>query len=115
MTRIILASLLLVLILAGCKTGSKSQRESEQPGPAQQKTELKQPSVTIIGAVKNPNVPWVVGLTLAQAIATATYIGSADPKEIIITRQGESATIDAKSLLNGKDIPLEIGDVIELR
>jgi len=77
---------------------------------------MSQPAkgVTVVGPVKYPNVPWVAGLTLAQAIATAEYIGSVDPKEIIITRQGESATLDAKTLLKGKDMPLEMGDVIEL-
>lgn len=71
--------------------------------------------VTVIGAVQNSNVPWVAGLTLAQAVATANYIGAQEPKAIIITRQGESAALEAKDLFNGTDIPLEIGDVIELR
>ncbi|HAO81048.1 MAG TPA: hypothetical protein DCQ92_19175 [Verrucomicrobia subdivision 3 bacterium] len=71
--------------------------------------------VTMVGPVQNPQVPWVAGLTLAQAVATANYIGAQEPKRIIITRQGESAALDAKVLFNGTDIPLEIGDVIELR
>ena len=71
--------------------------------------------VIIDGAVKNPTIPWVAGLTLAQAIATANYTGPDEPKQINITRQGESATLDAKVLLDGTDIPLELGDVIELR
>jgi protein involved in polysaccharide export with SLBB domain len=69
----------------------------------------------VIGPVQNPNVPWVAGLTLAQAIATADYLEPRAPIQIIITRGGESAAMDAKVLLNGTDIPLEIGDVIELR
>ena len=77
---------------------------------------LTVPGVMVIGAVQNPQVPWVTGLTLAQAIATANYIGADEPKQITITtRQGETATLDANVLLNGTDIPLEIGDVIELR
>jgi len=64
--------------------------------------------------VQNPTVPWVEGLTLAQAIATSNYTGTDAPRQIIITRQGESATLDPKLLLNGADFPLEIGDVIEL-
>jgi len=71
--------------------------------------------VRIVGPVQNPNVPWVTGLTLAQAVATANYVGANGPTQIIITRQGESATLDAKVLLNGTDIPLEVGDVVELR
>ena len=57
----------------------------------------------------------MAGLTLAQAIATANYLDAQAPEEIIITRQGESATLDANVLLNGAAVPLEPGDVIELR
>lgn len=78
-------------------------------------TAAQSPGVTIVGAVQHPQVPWVAGLTLAQAVATANYIGADEPKQIIITRQGESATLNAKVLLNGANIPLAIGDVIELR
>jgi hypothetical protein len=65
--------------------------------------------------VQNSQVPWVAGLTLAQAIATANYLDSHEPGEIIITRQGESAKLDPKVLLRGAQVPLEPGDVIELR
>ena len=69
----------------------------------------------IVGPVQNPQVPWVAGLTLAQAIAMANYLDPRAPRQIIITRDGESATLDAKVLLNGTDVPLETGDVVELR
>ena len=65
--------------------------------------------------MQNPQVPWVTGLTLAQAITTANYVGAVEPKQIIITRNGESATMDANVLLNGTDVPLQAGDIIELR
>jgi hypothetical protein len=71
--------------------------------------------VTIVGPVQNPQVPWVAGLTLAQAVATANYVGAQPPEEIIITRQGESASVDPDVLLDGTDVPLEAGDVVELR
>ena len=57
----------------------------------------------------------MAGLTLAQAIATANYLDSHEPKTIIITRQGESAQLDANILLNGVAVPLEPGDMVELR
>jgi hypothetical protein len=60
-------------------------------------------------------VPWVAGLTLAQAVATANYLDSQAPGQIIITRQGESAKLDPDVLLNGVQVPLEPGDVIELQ
>jgi hypothetical protein len=111
----------MAVLLSSCTTKSQAQMKAQQAFLAGQNAVLRQqqaaqsPGVTIIGPVQNPNVPWVEGLTLAQAIATANYLDSQAPKEIIITRDGESATLDAKVLLNGADIPLEIGDVIELR
>jgi hypothetical protein len=80
-----------------------------------QQQQSQTPIVTLVGPVQNPQVPWVAGLTLAQAIATANYLDSHEPKQIIITRDGESATLDAQVLLNGAVVPLEAGDVVELR
>ena len=118
---------LLVLVATGCASKSDARlreqnaylagqnavlTQQQQQQPAQ--TEAQSPGVTIVGPVQHPQVPWVEGLTLAQAITTANYVGSDPPKQIIITRHGESATMDASALLNGANIPLEIGDVIEL-
>ena len=108
--------------LTGCTTKSTARLKEQNAFLAGQNAALRQqqsqpqtPGVTIVGPVQNPNVPWVAGLTLAQAIATANYLDAHAPKQIIITRGGESATLDAKVLLGGTDIPLEVGDVIELR
>jgi uncharacterized membrane protein len=113
------AIVLMIVLLAGCTTKSTLQRNEQNAYLAGQNAILKQQAemagVTVLGPVKNSHVPWVVGLTLAQAIATAQYLDSNDPKEIIITRNGESATVDPKVLLQGTDVPLEVGDVIELR
>jgi len=87
----------------------------QQQAQTAAQTAAESPGVTIVGAVQHPQVPWVTGLTLAQAITTANYVGQDEPKQIILTRHGESAAMDANVLLNGTDIPLEIGDVIELR
>jgi hypothetical protein len=111
---------LLGVLLAGCTSKRTVQREEQNAYLAGQNAILKQQQaetngVTVLGPVKNSHVPWVVGLTLAQAIATADYLDSHDPKQIIITRNGESATVDPKVLLQGTDVPLEVGDVIELR
>ena len=110
----------LVFLLAGCTTRSKSRAAADNAFLAGQNAALQQQlaaqfnGVTVIGAVQRSQVPWVVGLTLAQAIATANYTGAVAPKHIIITRQGESAALDANVLLGGTDIPLEAGDVVEL-
>jgi hypothetical protein len=108
-------------LLAGCTTKSAAQAKAQQSFLAGQNAALRQQQaaqfsgVTVVGPVQNPQVPWVAGLTLAQAVATANYLDSQAPKTIIITRQGESAQLDAKVLLNGVAVPLESGDVIELR
>ena len=108
-------------LLAGCTTKSTSEAKAQQAFLAGQNAALRQQQaaqfsgVTVVGPVQNPQVPWVAGLTLAQAVATANYLDSHVPKTIIITRQGESAQLDAKVLLNGVAVPLEPGDVIELR
>ena len=110
--------LLLALAATGCTSHSKARANAQNAFLAGQNAALRHQQaagVTMVGPVQNPQVPWVVGLTLAQAVATANYIGAQEPKRIIITRQGESAALDAKVLFNGTDIPLEIGDVIELR
>lgn len=105
------------LAAAGCTTSSSARLKAQNAYLAGQNEVLRRQAagVTIVGAVQNPQVPWVAGLTLAQALATANYTGADEPKQILITRQGETAALDAKVLLNGTDIPLEVGDVIELR
>ena len=73
------------------------------------------PTVTVNGHVQNNIVPWVVGLTLTQAIATANYLDSQDPTVITVLRQGQISTIDPKLLFSGQIFTLEQGDVIEIR
>ncbi|HTB85580.1 MAG TPA: hypothetical protein VK742_18170 [Candidatus Sulfotelmatobacter sp.] len=115
---------LLVIVLGlstvGCVSKSHSRLESQNAFLAGQNAALRQQlaqynGITFIGAVKNAQVPWVAGLTLVQAVATAEYIGQDEPRAVVITRQGESAVLDADVLFNGKDVPLEAGDIVELR
>ena len=122
--KILSALLLLALAVTGCTTKSTARLKEQNAFLAGQNAALQQlqmqaaahaPGVTIVGAVQNPQVPWGTGLTLAQAIATANYVGADEPSQIIITRNGESAALNAKVLLDGTVIPLEIGDVVELR
>lgn len=113
-------ALLIAALAAGCTTDSQARAQARAAYLAGQNAALRQqlqaqtPGVTVNGPVKNPRVPWVDGLTLAQAIATADYLDSHPPKTITITRDGESASLDPKVLLDGTDIPLEQGDVIEI-
>jgi hypothetical protein len=120
--KILSAILLLTLVATGCTIKSTARLREQNAYLAGQNEVLRKqqaaaqsPGVTIIGAVQNPQVAWVAGLTLAQAVATANYVGAEEPKQIIITRNGESATMPASVLLNGAEVPLEIGDVIEMR
>jgi hypothetical protein len=119
--RIFAVSLIAALAVAGCTTRSKARREAQQAMLAQQNAAMNKQlasqlnGVTVIGPVQNSFVPWVVGLTLLQTIATANYLAPDDPKQIIITRHGETASLDADVLLNGAVVPLEPGDVVEIR
>ena len=122
---IFVAAIAIGILTSGCASKKTNAQLREQNAylagqnsvlmQQQSQAAAQSPGVTIVGAVQHPQVPWVTGLTLAQAISTATYIGQDEPKQIIITRHGESATMNANVLLNGTDIPLEIGDVVELR
>ncbi len=108
-------------LLAGCTTRNKAGAEARAAFLAGQNAALRQqqtqqfPTITVVGPVQNSTVPWVAGLTLSQAIATANYLDTHEPGQIVITRQGESAQLDPNVLLNGVAVPLEPGDVIELR
>ena len=72
------------------------------------------PNVTVFGPVRNSIVPWEEELTVAKAIVAADYVGAFDPHEIILVRNGRGTRIDPKQLLQGKDFPLQPGDVIQI-
>ena len=110
-----------LLPLCGCVTRAQARAEARAAYLAGQKDAFatiaaaQRTGIKVVGPVQNSEVPWVEGLTLAQAIATANYTAHGNPKEILLLRRGESATIDPKDLLNGRDVPLEPGDTITLR
>lgn len=120
----VFAILILALAVSGCTTRSRARAQAQagaqqaylagQNQVLQEAMEMQYAGVTILGPVQTSQVPWVEGLTLAQAIATANYLDPNPPKEIILNRQGDSATLDSSVLLNGAVVPLEQGDVIEL-
>ncbi len=111
----------LAAALSGCTTRSEAAAQAHQAFLAGQSAALRQeqasqsPGVTVLGPVQNSQVPWVDGLTLAQAIATANYLNSREPKQIVLTRQGERTLFSPDLLLNGAPVPLQPGDVIEIR
>ena len=126
--RLLAALLCLGVLTGGCVSNSTAKLREKNAFLTGQNIALQQqaaqsaaqnaaqsPGVTVVGQVQHPQVPWVTGLTLAQAISTANYVGQNEPAQIIITRNGESAVFDASVLLNGANVPLEIGDVIEVK
>ena len=116
-----ISALLIATSFCGCVTRSQAQAQAQAAYLAGQNAAFaslaadQRTSVFIVGPVQKSEVPWVVGLTLTQAIATANYLGRYNPKEITITRQGEQASINPRDLLNGHIVPLEAGDTITIR
>ena len=116
--------LLCLLVLAaspsGCTTKSKAKaaaRAAYSTGQQQATERILQSrnSVTIMGPVRNPLVPWTQDLTLAKALVASDYYGKANPREIVIVRSGQPMPVDPKQLLAGEDVPLEAGDVVHIR
>ena len=104
----------------GCVTKSQARAQAQAAYLAGQNDALVKmagvdQAIVIVGPVEHPKVPWVEGMTLSQAIATANYTSIHNPKAITITRQGEQATVNPKVLLNGQVVPLEPGDTITIR
>jgi|ERR1041384_3170082 protein involved in polysaccharide export with SLBB domain len=120
MTKTVFVSIPLVFALAGCTTKSQAQRQAREAFLAGQQqglaraTDAQRVNIRIIGPVKQPEIAWTEGLTLAQAIATAGYTASGDPKGIFIDRKRLRIPFDPQALLQGKDLPLEPGDTIEV-
>ncbi len=80
-----------------------------------QQSQVQGPVVTVQGRVHNPTIPWSEGLTVAKAIVAADYYGVTDPREIIVVRQGFARRVDPSKLLLGEDLPLQPGDLMEIR
>jgi hypothetical protein len=105
--------------MTGCVTKSQADAEARAAYLAGQKAAYEtigatQTNIVVLGAVQKHEVPWVVGLTLTQAIATAQYTGTHDPEVILLKRNSAETQIDPGQLLNGKDVPLQPGDVISV-
>jgi hypothetical protein len=116
----IVCSFALVSFDAGCVTKSKAKAEAQaayfagQQQAIMRMSQPHQPVVTFIGPVRNPSVLWSQDLTLAKAIVAAGYEAKADPKQIMIVRNGQAMPVDPKKLLEGEDIPLVAGDLVQI-
>jgi hypothetical protein len=113
-------TILLFLVLSGCVTKSKAKADAQSAflaGQQQALMRMAQPHpavVTFIGPVRNPTLPWSQDLTLAKAIVDAGYNGPSDPKQIMIVRNGQAIPVDPQKLLNGEDVPLVAGDLVQI-
>jgi hypothetical protein len=111
--------LFIMIPLAGCVTKATADAQAKMAflageKAAYQNMQSSQTAIMVLGAVQKHQIPWVDGLTLAQAISTAGYNGAHDPTDIILKRNSVQTEIDPKQLLNGKDIPLQPGDVVSI-
>jgi hypothetical protein len=122
MNQIIIPTLILIFgFAAGCETKSAATRRAQEAFQAGQQQALIQsqmqtqaPGVTVRGNVRNPVIPWTEDLTLAKTIVAAVYEGLSDPKMILVTRNGERIEINPHQLLRGRDMPMQVGDVVDL-
>lgn len=106
--------------LCGCVTEAQANARARAAYLAGQKSGFASVAgegkvVVVVGPVEHPNVPWVEGLTLAQAIATANYTGLHNPRHITISRQGEDIAVNPHDLLSGHTVLLQPGDTIKIR
>ena len=119
----LIVCLLLPFFLTGCVTKAEAKRQAQiaflqgqQQGMMRaQQLQSHGPNITFVGPVQNSLVAWHSGLTLAQALVNASYQGQKDPSAIIIHRNGQDIPVDPKTLLSGDDVPLQVGDVVEIQ
>ena len=115
------AFLVLPLLLGGCVSKSNANARAHAAFAAGQQQGINQVAdarrvnIQFIGPVRQFEVPWQEGLTLAQAIAVAGYTDARDPVVIWIIRQRERVPVSPRDLLAGKDFPLEPGDTVMMR
>lgn len=108
---------LLALAAAGCVTKSQADAQARAAFLAGQQMAYQSmgqtmTDVVVLGSVDKHEIPWVTGLTLTQAMATANYTGAHDPTEIVVKRNSVEQRIDPKKLLSGEDMTLQPGDVV---
>jgi hypothetical protein len=112
---------LLAALSGGCTTRATAEAQTRAAYLAGENAALEREQasqrtgIVVLGQVQTHEVPWVAGLTLAQALVTANYNGFGNPKRIILIRQGQHTVISARDLLNGQDMPLQPGDMIQIQ
>jgi len=111
---------LYVVVTAGCTTKSNANRQAKMAylaGQQQAQANMlnaQRTSIRVAGNVRNPEIIWEDGLTLAQVIAAAEYQDAGTPREIVVTRQRKRFIVDPNTLLRGEDLSMEPGDTVEI-
>jgi hypothetical protein len=111
----------LAVVLTGCVTKATADaraRDAYLAGQRDGMAKMQQqqaPTVSLMGAVRHSSMPWAPDLTLAKAIVEADYSGEGDPKEILLVRNFRAIQIDLKRLLAGEEIPLQPGDIVQIK
>jgi len=116
------AALLCAIALSGCVSRAKAKAQADAAFVAGQQQALAQMRqnamqgavVTINGPVRQPVLPWTERMTLGSALVAADYYGP-DPTSIAIARGGRAIQVDPKTLLQGQDIQLLAGDIIQIQ
>src|ERR1017187_627933 len=113
--------LFLSLAVTGCVSKTKAQAEVRAAYAAGQRDAFasiaaaQRTGIKVFGPVQHPEVPWVEGLGLAQAIATANYTAHGNPQEILLRRRGENPTTHPREVQNPHHSPRKPGNTITLQ
>ncbi len=108
------------ICLSGCASNQGRPTEAQRHFAAGQEsmiTMLQQSGIAlirIVGPFQRPVLPWTPDMTLAEVILQAGYLESRQPAQILIQRGPTTLTIAPSDLLQGKDVPVESGDVIHV-
>lgn len=108
----------LALVMGGCRSREPEQDQSLihfwRQQAIEQQQQMQGPQVVVLGSVRQSRILYTQGLTLAEAILRADYIGRSDPSMIRIIRNGQTISYPVERLLRGEDYPLQAGDIVQL-
>jgi hypothetical protein len=115
MRRLAAGPLLLAVLLAGCASAPSGGGNSPESN-AGSEGQAQGTSVTVVGNVSRPVIPWQDGLTLMQAFAMSGYQSDAKPAQLGIVRKKQMPVyMDFQKLDAGQDMLLEPGDQVVIR
>ena len=116
------AAVISLLLFAGCVSSSTAKAREKaayiagRASAMEAQQSIQQvPMVRFSGPVVNSNVPWTPDLTLVRALVEAGYQAPHEPSTIYVVRNGRAIQMDVKRLLAGEDMPLQNGDMVDIR